>query len=206
MVSRSSSCPWNPGKAWKTLVVPATGGTPRQLIAGESNQVDANWSPDGTRIVFGDEWSANNPAIQILDLKTGETSIVPGSQGLFSPRWSPDGRYIAALSIDFTKLMLFDFQTQKWSPWLVEPAGAVSYPSWSADSRYLYFEDLVTGEDSIRRIKVGESQAGIRFVLEGLERYPGPFGLWNGRAADGSQVFVRDRSTQEVYGLDLDLP
>jgi Tol biopolymer transport system component len=195
-----------PGKAWKTLVVPATGDAARQLIAGESNQVDANWSPDGTRVVFGDEWSAHNPAIQILDLKTGTISIVPGSEGLFSPRWSPDGRFIAALSIDFTKLMLFDFRLQKWSPWLVEPAGAVSYPSWSADSRYLYFEDLVTGEDSIRRIKIGEAKPESVVVLEGLERYPGPLGLWNGRTAEGSQVFVRDRSTQEVYGLDLDLP
>jgi Tol biopolymer transport system component len=194
------------GKTWKALVVPATGGNPRQLIPGDSNQVDANWSPDGTRIVFGDEWSANSPAIQVLDLKTAKTSIIPGSQGLFSPRWSPDGRYIAALSVDFTRLMLFDFHMQKWSSWLVEPAGAVSYPSWSADSRYLYFEDLVTGEDSIRRIKVGKNKPESVFVLQGLDRYPGPFGLWNGRAADGSQVFIRDRSTQELYGLDVKLP
>jgi Tol biopolymer transport system component len=194
------------GKTWKILVVPATGGAPRQVIAGDRNQVDANWSPDGTRIVFGDEWSANNPAIQILDLKTGETSLVSGSQGLFSPRWSPDGRYIAALSIDFTRLMLFDFQTKAWSPWLVEPAGAVSYPSWSADSRYLYFEDLVTGEDSIHRIRVGQDKPESVFALRGLPRYPGALGLWNGRTPDGSHVFVRDRSTQEVYGLDLELP
>ena len=194
------------GKTWKILLVPATGGTPQQVIAGDRNQVDANWSPDGTRIVFGDEWSASNPAVQILDLKTGRTSVIPGSQGLFSPRWSPDGRYLAALSIDFTKLMLFDFQAKKWSPWLIEPAGAVSYPSWSADSKYLYFEDLVTGKDSIRRIKVGNDKPESVFLLENLERYPGPLGLWNGRTPDGAQVFVRDRSTQEVYGLDLDLP
>lgn len=195
-----------PGKTWKTLVVSANGGTVRRLIAEDSNQVDANWSPDGTQVVFGDEWSANNPALQVLDLKTEKKSIIPGSQGLFSPRWSPDGRYIAALSIDFTKLMLYDSQTKNWYPWLVEPAGAVSYPMWSSDSRYLYFEDLVTNQDSIRRIKVGRNRPELVFVIEGLERYPGPFGLWNGRAADGSSIFVRDRSTQEVYGLDLDLP
>jgi Tol biopolymer transport system component len=194
------------GKTWKILLVPATGGVAQQVIAGDRNQVDANWSPDGTRIVFGDEWSANNPAIRILDLKTGGTSLISGSEGLFSPRWSPDGRYVAALSIDFTRLMIFDFQAKNWSPWLIEPAGAVSYPSWSADSNYLYFEDLVTGKDSIRRIKVGQDKPESVFLLENLERYPGPLGLWNGRTPDGAQVFVRDRSTQEVYGLDLDLP
>lgn len=194
------------GKTWKTYVVSSDGSGSHQLLAGERNQVDANWSPDSQKIVFGDEWSSANPTLQILDLQTRQVTSIPGSEGLFSPRWSPDGRYVAALSTDFTRLMLFDFTTQKWSPWLVEPAGAVSYPSWSADSHYLYFEDLVTGEDSIRRIKVGQNSSEFVFAIRNLARYPGPLGLWNGRAADGSQVFVRDKSTQEVYRLDADLP
>jgi hypothetical protein len=102
--------------------------------------------------------------------------------------------------------MLFDFTTQKWSSWLTEPAGAVNYPVWSADSKYLYFDDLVTDEESIRRVKVGENHAERVFVVEGIERYPGPFGLWTGRAADGSSMFVRDRSMQEVYQLSVELP
>ncbi len=194
------------GKTWKTYVVSSDGSSSHQLMEGERNQVDANWSPDSKRVVFGDEWSSANPTIQILDLQSRQVTSIPGSERLFSPRWSPDGRYIAALSTDFTRLMLFDFATQKWSPWLVEPAGAVSYPSWSADSRYLYFEDLVTAEDSIRRIKVGQNKSELVFVIRNLVRYPGPLGLWNGRTADGSQVFVRDKSTQEVYRLDADLP
>jgi Tol biopolymer transport system component len=194
------------GKAWKILVVPAAGGTPQQLLPEGRNQVDANWSPDGRQIVFGDEWSADNPTIRILDLPTRRISPIRGSQGLFSPRWSPNGRFIAALSADFTTLMLFDLQAQKWSTWLTEPAGAVSYPNWSADSTYLDFEDLVTGQDSIRRIKIGQSKPQQVFVLNGLIRYPGPLGLWNGLATDGSHVFVRDRSTQEIYGLELSLP
>jgi WD40 repeat protein len=131
---------------------------------------------------------------------------VPGSDGLFSPRWSPDGRYIAALSPDLTTVKLFDSESQKWSDWLTEPAGAVNYPVWSTDSHYLYFDDLVTDDESIRRVKVGESQAERVFVLAGIDRYLGPLGLWTGRAADGSWMFVRDRSTQEVYRLTVELP
>jgi Tol biopolymer transport system component len=196
-----------PGKPLKISVVSPAGGSSQDILPEGRNQIDANWSADGKRIMFGyfvhDTERLN---IRIVDLKTHKTVTVPGSDGLFSPRWSPDGRYIAALSPDFTTVMLFDFNTQKWSSWLTEPAGAVNYPVWSADSKYLYFDDLVTDEESIRRVKVGENHAERVFVLEGIERYPGPFGLWTARAADGSSMFVRDRSMQEVYQLSVELP
>ena len=157
--------------------------------------------------MFGDfNHDAGGLSIRILDFKTHKLEKVPGSDGLFSPRWSPDGRYIAAISPDNTTLKRFDFQTQTWSNWLVESAGTVSYPVWSADSKYLYFDDLVNGDESIRRVKVGDSQPELAFVLGALDRYPGALGTWSGRAADGSWMFVRDRSTQEVYQLSLELP
>ena len=193
------------GKPWKISLIPANGGTSQEILAETRSQIDANWSSDGSRIMFGYLWNAEGN-IQIVDLKTHTTTTVPGSDKLFSPRWSPDGRYVAALSPDFTRVMLFDFKTGKWSTWFSESAGAVSYPVWSADSKYLYFDDLVTDQESIRRVKVGESQPERVFVLEGIERYPGEFGLWTGRAADGSWMFVRDRSTQEVYQLSVVLP
>ena len=43
-------------------------------------------------------------------------------------------------------------------------------------------------------------------VIGSLDRYPGALGLWFGRAADGSWMFVQDRSTQEVYQLSMELP
>jgi Tol biopolymer transport system component len=195
-----------PGKPGMISVVAAGGGTSEQILSETRSQVDANWSSDGNRIMFGYLHDAEGLNIRIVDLKTHSTMTVPGSDGLFSPRWSPDGRYVAALSPDFTKVMLFDFETNTWSNWLTEPAGAVSYPVWSADSKYLYFDDLFTGQESIRRVKVGESQAERVFILKGIERYPGAFGLWSGRARDGSWMFVRDRSTQEVYQLSVELP
>ena len=195
-----------PGEPWKISIIPADGGTAQDILPEKRSQIDANWSRDGNRIMFGYVYGVEGQNIRIVDVNTHKAETVPDSDGLFSPRWSPDGRYIAALSLDFTTVKLFDFESHKWSSWLTEPAGAVSYPVWSADSKYLYFDDLVTDEESIRRVKVGESQAEPVFVLQGIERYPGPFGLWTGQAADGSWMFVRDRSTQEVYRLTVDLP
>ena len=156
-------------------------------------------------MVFGYMVAAANLNISILDLKAHKVTTVSGSEGLFSPRWSPDGRYIAALSRDSTKVMLFDFQTKKWSTWFTEAAGSVSYPSWSSDSKYLYFDDMVTDEEAIRRVKVDGDQAERVFTVPMIDRYVGPYGFWAGQAPDGSWMFVRDRSTQEVYSLNLEV-
>src|SRR5205085_9126579 len=141
------------------------GGKAEVLVPENRSQIDANWSADGTRIIFGYFCYMNDIDIRVIDLKTRQVSTLPGSAGLFSPRWSPNGRYVAALSPDFTKVMLFDFQSQQWSTWLTEPAGAVSYPSWSADSKSISFDDLVTAEESIRQVKLGDDHPASVFVL-----------------------------------------
>src|SRR5579859_2836800 len=194
------------GKSLQIMLVGVGGGKPAPALPESRGQIDANWSADGTKLMFADVHGSPQMQIRLLDLKTHAVSTIPGSDGLFSPRWSPDGRYIAALSPDFTKVMLFDFQTQHWTNWLTEAAGAVNYPNWSADSQYLFFDDLVTDEESIRSVKVGESEPKSVFVLPAIDRYQGEFGLWSGRTPDGSWMFVRDRSTQEVYSLNIGLP
>jgi Tol biopolymer transport system component len=195
------------GESWKLYLVSADGGTPRPVVKENGSQIDANWSADGQQLMFGDYSHASGGInIRLLDFKTGKLTTIPGSQGLFSPRWSPDGQHLAAISPDNTTLMLFDFKTQIWSTWLKESAGSVSYPVWSADGNYIYFDDLVNGVEAIRRMKIGGSAPEEVYELETLERYPGALGLWSGRAADGSWMFVRDRSTQEVYQLSMELP
>ena len=99
-----------PGKPWAIEVVPADGGTSQGLFTEPVTQIDINWTSDGGKIIFGRITQHNADGLSILsyDLKKHEVTTVPGSEGLFSPRLSPDGRYIAALSGDLTRSYLIN--------------------------------------------------------------------------------------------------
>jgi len=196
------------GKPWAIFVVSAQGGTPQPLVAEQHTQIDINWSHEGDKIIFGriTEHTAQGLSIVSYDRKTQQLSTIPGSEGLFSPRLSPDGLYIAALSGDLTRLMLYETQSQKWSQWQTLESGALNYPVWAPDSKSIYFDDLLSGEGAYCRAKVGENHYEHVFLQNGIERHLGPFGLWSGRAPDGSVLFVQEASTREIYELRVDLP
>ena len=195
-----------PGKPFKIFLVSAQGGSPEELLPQDASEVDATWSPDGKQLAFGRlSRVSGTHDIQLVDLKTRQTTSLPGSDGLFSPRWSPDGRYLSAIAVDSKRAMLYDFQGQKWSEWFTD-ADNVNYGSWSSDSRYFYYENVIADNPTGRRVKLGEHNPEDLFRLSSLRRYLGFWGYWGGLAPDNSRLFVRDTSTQEIYALDVDLP
>jgi Tol biopolymer transport system component len=143
--------------------------------------------------------------IDILDLSSHQLSIIPGSENLFSPRWSPDGQRILAITRDSKKLFAYDLKTRTWSEWINEP-GAFGFPSWSRDGHYVYFDRVLTGRPSFRRVRVGETHSQPLFDLKDIPIYQGGIGGWSGLTPDGSVLFVKNASTDEIYALDLDLP
>jgi Tol biopolymer transport system component len=197
-----------PGRPWKIYLLPSEGGTPQELKSGDRNQGDPTWTPDGSSIVFaGLPWfdyaEAPGPNIHILNLQSGQVAAVPGSEGLFSPRCSPDGRYIAALSSDSTKLLLYDFAKQTWFPLATSMFG---YENWSHDGNYLYAEDYPDKIDDIVRIHVPDGKIERLFSLKDIPRGFDPWEFWVGLTPDGSVLLMRDRSTQEIYSLEVRFP
>jgi serine/threonine protein kinase/Tol biopolymer transport system component len=186
------------------FIVRADGGPPEQVTNGENSSYDPTWSADGKSLVFGRTRLQTQAKldIEVLNLATRQVSPLPASDGLWSPRWSPDGHYIAALSADTGTLLIFDFGSQKWTQLAKASFG---YPAWSRDSKYIYFDTL--GKDAaFCRVRLRDHKTERIISLADMPRKMGAFGPWAGLAPDGSPLLTRDASFDEIYALDWEAP
>jgi Tol biopolymer transport system component len=193
------SGPKHPGKIYE---ISAAGGSAHELLPNDTeNEQDPTWSSDGKRIAFAgdanDANAINGPAIRILDVDSGSVTRVPGSEKMFSPRWSPDGRYLAAMSSDSSRLMLFDFDKQQWKQ---IGTGTMSWINWSADSQYIYLKDMA-GKGAVERIRVADGKVEKLVDLDNFV-FTGLGGGSVSVGPGGAALLLRDRGTQDVYALD----
>jgi Tol biopolymer transport system component len=194
----------------KIEVVPANGGSPMLLVAGDFMPADPTWSPDGKFIVYGGASVAGGKGteIRILNLETRQSTTIPDSQHKYSPRLSPDGRYIAAQSDDGTKVFLYSFQVGWWREMPSIGPGLVGWPSWSHDSRYLYVAyGTQWGLGSVHRYRVPDGRAELVADTSGIDLASPVFGprySYFGLTPNDRVLVLLDRGTEEVYALDLE--
>jgi DNA-binding winged helix-turn-helix (wHTH) protein/Tol biopolymer transport system component len=190
-----------PAGNWRSYTVAVQGGSPQLVLPADTeDETDPNWSPDGRRIVFtSGEWGRgkSHQVLKILDLASNRIVTMPGSLGMWSPRWSPNGRYIAAM-VKNGGISIFDVKTGQWHEL---QRGEQNYPTFSSDSRYVYFLDLfghgvyrvpVTGGDPQRIVDLKEF------------RYTGSINLWMGLDPNDTPLLIRDAGSDEIYALTLE--
>ena len=118
---------------------------------------------------------------------------------MFSARWSPDGRYLAAFPTDSLGMRVYDFQTKKWST--VVEHGFAGFDRWSKDSQWVYYINARLNPGVFRVHPTGGSP---QLVVD-LKSYPwtGYFGVWMSLDANDNPMLLRNTGTDDIYALTL---
>jgi len=186
-------------------LVASNGGIPRALLSDPANgsSRSGDWSPDGKLILF-DYFEGEASELRTVERDSGKVSRLPESQGLVQPRWSPDGRFIVGINSKTHDILLYTVATQMWSM-LAESTNAQGM-RWSADSNYVYYQEMADPEQSVYRVRLGRA---LPEKVVGFKDYLGSMASqchFTGVAPDGSIYATVDRGGTDIYALDLRLP
>ena len=188
-------------------LISMNGGTPKKIAGNASG---ADWSPDNNLVVMGSlvpgKLYGEKGAVEsrIVDLRSGNISVVPGSEGIWGAWFVAQDTLVAATE-DSLRFMLFDFKTRKWTELATDPG---TYQAWapSLDGKYLYC--TTAGADpKAQRIRIADHAVETITSIKGLRSVSDPSeGALINVAPDGSALFTRDVGTQEVYAISVKWP
>ena len=161
------------------FVVPAQGGTPRQLTSGNYDHTGGEWMPDGKSIVFSgqrsDDWQWRESDIYAVDLGSGNVRRLTTRKGPdTAPAISPDGKRIAYTGYDWTKDTWVDSKLYVMNSdgsnarlisgeWDRSPQGL----QWAADGSGIYFTAQSEGSQNVYFLSVGEAPNKVVPVTTG---------------------------------------
>ncbi len=185
--------------------MPFEGGAVRQVTHGEAGAAgDAyfSWSPDGASLVFGPNapQATGDTPLHNLRLKTGEVSIVPGTEGMYLPRWSPDGRFIAGLG-PRSNVQLYEVATQKQTA--IATSQIMSNLAWSRDGKSLFFLNALDPDPALWRLRISDRKLDRVVSLKAI---PIAGDGWFEPGPKNSLMISRTIGIDEIYALDWESP
>lgn len=129
------------GDVWRIMIADVAGGAPRELLPNARfSAEDPNWANEGSEITFVARYLEENPPPSSLFTASlsspSQVKALPHSEGLMSPRWSPNKLELAALTAADHRVVLYNPTTQS-SRAITGPG--MGWPQWSNDGRTLCF-------------------------------------------------------------------
>ena len=192
-----------PGQRALIYFVPSDGGVPRPLSFGKLNLISPNWTPDGNSLIFSETSNPGVSYFRSLDLKSMAATDIPAAITCVRPSLSPNGQYLAATDVAGAQLLLFRFADKKWT---LLAKTSVGHYEWSADSKFIYFDNGFDANPAIFRIRLQDQKIEKLVDLKDFRRVVLPWVTRFSLTPDGSLIVMRDTGSQEVYALDLEVP
>ena len=189
-----------PGSPARIYSISMDGGNPEPVVPTDARaQTDATWSQDGSQLIFGRDYffPTQDLALYRYDTRSKQLERIPGTDGLCAPSYSPDGRYlIAQLASVQREIAIIDLKTNSRTTLI---SGAAEFPTFSPDSKYVYFTRWDREKSTMFRVRVSDKSEEKLFDIP--FKMIGSFGTWSGLAPDGSILMLRDRGQTDVYAL-----
>ena len=172
-------------------VVPAAGGTPRALTAGDFDEHSLDWGGDGSEIVFlsnrdGDPDGNHNYDIYAVSVGNGRLRQITKTPGVeMEPRVSPDGRWIAYTATT-RKVTTIDSVAEDAHLFVVSTDGGraqelnhaldrrSSSPEWTPDGLAVLYTASDRGKTVLYRVSV---KGGASVALIDRKAQVGPFSM-----------------------------
>jgi Tol biopolymer transport system component/DNA-binding winged helix-turn-helix (wHTH) protein len=119
----------------------------RKLIQTQYPEMDAQPSPDGTRIVWMSIRTGSEEIWTSSANGEGARQLTHLDRYSGTPRWSPDGRWIAfdSYTPDGARIFVVDLEGRNLHP-ITNGPGDDAVPSWSRDGESIYFASKRTGD------------------------------------------------------------
>jgi len=169
----------------------------------EPVSVDAPaWPPAGSKLTFSLNPQADkSDGRYVFDTNTHQAQKIPGSEGYWKSRWSPDGGYLVSVTSNNKTIGVFEWSSQKWT--VIVHGNVLSPVAWSNDSRFVFYQDIL--DEPIRGFNITTSSSGsserivdCRSLLEGGVQRCG----FEAVMPDGSVVLRLTRG-HDVFSLEL---
>jgi dipeptidyl aminopeptidase/acylaminoacyl peptidase len=164
------------------FVVPAIGGTPRQITSGNFDHNGTDWTPDGKSILFSglrvpaDDYQWRESEIYAVDVADGNIRQLTRRKGPDgNPSISPDGKRVAYTGNDFSRdtwadskiyVMNIDGSNPRLvsGDWDRSPAEM----RWAADGSGVYFTAQNEGSQNLYFLPLGASSGKVTQVTKGV--------------------------------------
>lgn len=213
---------WKDGTRTHTFIVNVASGETRDVTPGERDApnfqlggpLQYDFSPDSKELVYVSNpdrvlATSTNNDLWILSLTEANararniTAANPAYDG--SPKYSPDGRYIAyrmqkqpGYESDLFRLALYDRATGKSTVLTESFRNWIDEFRWSNDSKTIYFSGPVEGQNPIYRLDLASGKVTQLFASQTLDAFE--------FSPDEKQLIYIRRSTgepSEIYSTSL---